>query len=109
TGDTPQRGDPRQVLVQVRALEPWVAATEVAPVDVLPGQRGGEQPAAERAVGHQPGTQPPRRGDDVVLRVAPQQRPFELHRADRVYRRGLLQLGLCDLGDAELAHLALGD
>jgi hypothetical protein len=96
------------VAVQGRAVEPRVGAAEVAPVDVRGAEGGGEQAAAERAVGHQPDTQPPRGWHHVVLRVAPQQRPLELHRADRVRRRGLFQLGRGGLGQPEVADLTLG-
>jgi hypothetical protein len=90
-------------------VEAGVRAAEIAAVDLVPRERRGEQAAAERAVGHLAHAEPAGGRDDVVLGLAPEQRPLELHRGDRVDGVRGLELVAGDLGDAEVPHLALMD
>ena len=61
-GQLTQRRDLAEVALQGLAVKPRVLTAEITGVDVGPGQGGGEQAAAERAVGHQADAQPPAAG-----------------------------------------------
>ena len=70
-------------------------------------KRPGQEPAAERRVGHDPDPELARGGEDLVLDVARPQRPLRLQRGDRVDRaRAAERLGR-RLAEPEVAHLAL--
>ena len=97
------------VVRQVVALEPGLVAAEVALVQVVERAQGaGEEAAAERAVGDESDAELAQRGQDLLLGITRPHRVLGLQGGDRVHRVRPPDGGRCGLGQAEIAHLALG-
>ena len=102
------RVDDRLVGLSRLASEPRVAAPEVLGVECAQDDGGGEEAAAERRIGHEADAELAHGLDRVGLDVAGPQRVLALHRGDRVDRVGAAQQLVVDLGQAQVADLALG-
>src|SRR2546427_6833319 len=94
---------PREVLpLEARVVAAPVVRGEVLEAVDLPG----EEPAPERAVGHEADPELAARRQDLVLGVARPQRILGLQRADRVHGVRAAQRRRRRLGEPQVAHLA---
>ena len=107
-GHRPYRVDDGQVGLAGFAREARVAAAEVPGVQRAQVDGGGQEAAAERRVGHEADAELAHGADRVLLHVAGPERVLGLHRGDRVHRVRAAQQLAGDLGQAQVADLALG-
>ena len=109
-GDLAHHVDGVEVGVEGAVAEPRVGAAHVLLGEVVVRRDpAGQHPAAERAERHDADAELAARRDDLVLDVAAPQRPLALQRGDRVHGGGATDRVDRRLGQAEVAHLALGD
>jgi hypothetical protein len=109
-GELLDRGDEVEVALEVLALEARVPAAEVVVGEVVERlDLAGQEPAAERRVGHEADAELAAGRQDLVLGVARPQRVLGLQRGDLVHGvRAAQRLG-SGLAQAEVADLALRD
>src|SRR2546427_10420066 len=96
-----------EVSLEVLPLKARVVAAPVVRGEVLEAaDLPGDEPAPERAVGHEPDPELAARGQDLVLGVARPQRILGLQRADRVHGVRAAQRRRRRFGEPQVAHLA---
>ncbi len=109
-GDRGEKIDQRLIGLERLGREARQRAAEIVAAETgLPGDRAGEEPLAERAVGHEADPEFLERRQHAFLGPAPPQRIFALQRRHRLDRMGAADGFFAGFGQSEMLDLALGD